>query len=110
MADDDLSNLDPNRSVGDSVQGCPPSSRAPVVRTKSWIGIVLVDEDGTGINDETFEVEVPDGSIVRGQTGFGICQPGQQDEADGRALIEGIDPGTCKITFPKLDTDAWKPA
>jgi len=24
--------------------------------------------------------------------------------------VEGIDPGTCKITFPELDKDAWEKA
>ena len=27
----------------------------------------------------------------------------------GHARVDHIDPGTCKVTFPNLDKDAWEP-
>ena len=27
----------------------------------------------------------------------------------GFARVDGIDPGSCKVTFPKLDKTVWKP-
>ena len=27
----------------------------------------------------------------------------------GCARVDNIDPGTCRVTFPNLDQDAWKP-
>ncbi len=45
-------------------------------------------------------ITLPDGSTVA---------TGTTDEK-GRARVEGIDPGTCKVTFPELDKDAWKTA
>lgn len=30
------------------------------------------------------------------------------DKGVGR--VDGIDPGSCKISFPDLDKDAWEPA
>jgi hypothetical protein len=27
----------------------------------------------------------------------------------GFARVEGVDPGSCKVTFPNLDKSAWSP-
>jgi type VI secretion system secreted protein VgrG len=48
---------------------------------------------------EEYQVTLPDGSTVAS---------GTLDEK-GKARVEGIDPGSCKVTFPNLDKDAWKP-
>ena len=47
----------------------------------------------------TQKITLPDGSTVAS---------GTTDEK-GRARVDGIDPGTCKVTFPELDRDAWEP-
>jgi type VI secretion system secreted protein VgrG len=67
---------------------------------KSWIEIELVDEDGKPVPGEAYKVTLPDGETVA---------TGTLDEK-GFARIEGIDPGTCKITFPNLDKDSWAKA
>ena len=36
-----------------------------------------------------------------------MLTPGTLDN-NGFARVDGIDPGTCKITFPELDKDAWE--
>jgi len=65
---------------------------------KSWIEIKLVDEEKNPVPGEAYKVILPDGETVA---------TGSLDEK-GFARIEGIDPGTCKITFPNLDKDAWE--
>jgi len=67
---------------------------------KSWIEIELVDEAGQPVPGERYVVILPDGTTVA---------EGTLDEK-GFARVEGIDPGTCKVSFPDLDKDAWEPA
>ncbi len=64
---------------------------------KSWIEIELVDEAGQPMAGEAYRVTTPDGSE----------QSGSLDEK-GFARVSNIDPGTCKVTFPNLDKDAWE--
>lgn len=66
---------------------------------KSWIEIKLVGEDKKPIPGEPYSITLPDGSVASGTL-----------DDKGFARIEGIDPGTCQITFPNRDTDAWKKA
>ena len=81
-----------------------PSHKVPTEeekqKKKSWIEIELVDEDDNPIPGERYKVTLPDGRTVA---------EGTLDE-NGFARVDGIDPGTCKITFPRLDKDAWKKA
>jgi hypothetical protein len=65
---------------------------------KSWIEIELVDEEDNPVPGERYRVTLPDGKTLA---------EGTLDEM-GYAKISGIDPGTCKITFPELDKDAWE--
>jgi type VI secretion system secreted protein VgrG len=66
---------------------------------KTWIEIKLVDDEGNPVPGERYEVTLPDGKKVA---------KGTLDH-NGFARIEGIDPGTCKVTFPRLDKDSWEP-
>jgi hypothetical protein len=65
--------------------------------TKTWIAIVL-EEDGVGVPNEEYLITAPDGSE----------HSGVLDEK-GYARVDGIDPGTCQITFPLLDQGEWSP-
>ena len=67
---------------------------------KSWVEIDLVDDDGKPIPGEKYRITLPDGSTVA---------EGTLDEK-GYARVAGIDPGSCKITFPDLDKDSWDAA
>lgn len=65
-----------------------------------WIEIELVDEDGKPVAGEKYLVTLPNSeAAITGTT-----------DEKGRARIDGIDPGNCKVTFPDLDKDAWKKA
>jgi type VI secretion system secreted protein VgrG len=66
---------------------------------KHWIEIELVDEDGNPVAGEPYRVTLPGGATVASGT----------LDHKGWARIDHIDPGTCHITFPNLDKDAWSP-
>jgi len=84
-----------------------PASNAPTHDPSSpenqdktnWIEINLVDEQGKPVAGEAYVVTLPDGSTVA---------DGTLDDK-GHARVDHIDPGSCKVTFPNLDKDAWKP-
>jgi hypothetical protein len=71
--------------------GQPPPKPAPPPRQKTWVEIELLDEQGQPMAKEHYRIELPDGSIRDG-----LLDP------QGRARIDGIDPGMCQITFPDL--------
>lgn len=77
----------------------PPESAEEAAKKKSWIEIVLVDKNNKPVPGEPYIITLPDGtnSIT-----------GTLDQ-EGFARVDGIDPGTCKVTFPRLDKDTWKP-
>lgn len=75
-----------------------PAPAVPVAK-KTWIAIQLVDMDGKPIQGERFRIELPDGRVIEGTT-----------DADGKGGASDIEPGTCKVTFPDLDSDAWEQA
>jgi type VI secretion system secreted protein VgrG len=96
-------------SISPAVAGAPKSaaSNAPTHDPTSeenkdktnWIEINLVDEQGQPVAGEPYQVTLPDGSTVA---------DGTLDEK-GHARVDHIDPGSCKVTFPNLDKDAWEP-
>lgn len=65
---------------------------------KSWIAIHMKDEEGQPCAGEAYEITLPDGQTI---------SSGVLDDK-GYAKVVNIDPGSCKITFPNLDKDAWK--
>ena len=64
-----------------------------------WIEIKLVDTDNKPVPGEAYRIILPDGQTAA---------EGTLDEK-GFARVDGIDPGTCKVTFPNLDKSVWKP-
>lgn len=68
-------------------------------RVKDWVEIVLVDEEDQPVAGADYEITLPDGSTLTGQTGQG-----------GRIRITDIDPGVCRFSFTRLDERAWTPA
>ncbi len=78
----------------------PPQTEEEKATKTSWIEIVLVDEADKPVAGERYKITLPDGTTVR---------EGSLDDK-GFARVDGIEPGTCKVTFPELDKDAWKSA
>jgi hypothetical protein len=76
-----------------------PNQITPGPAGKTWIAIALVDEHGKPVPREPYRIELPDGSVLEGRL-----------DAKGRARQQGIDPGTCKISFPQLEAAWWEPA
>ncbi|MFO0614314.1 MAG: hypothetical protein U0414_17130 [Polyangiaceae bacterium] len=71
----------------------------PQDEKKTWIEIVLRDEDGAPVPNEPYVL-----TLVSGEK-----RKGSLDER-GFARIDGIDPGTCDVTFPKIDGREWRRA
>ena len=76
----------------------PPQTKEEKAKKKSWIEIELVDKNNKPVSGEPYRVTMPDGQTVA---------EGTLDEK-GFARVDGIDPGTCKVTFPNLEKQAWK--
>ncbi len=60
-----------------------------LLRFKDWLEIQFLDEDGTPRANERYVVTLPDGSR----------QEGRLDDT-GRARLEDIPPGPCRVEFP----------
>ncbi len=65
----------------------------------SWIEVEMVGEDGKPRPGERYQITLPDGTVATGTL-----------DEKGVGRVEGFEPGSCKITFPDLDKDAWEPA
>ncbi len=74
----------------------PPQTKEEKETKKSWIEIELVDEEDNPVPGERYQITLPDGSVAEGSL-----------DEKGFARVDGIDPGTCQVTFPELDKDAW---
>lgn len=71
---------------------------APAADEQHWIEIELLDDLGNPVPDEMYFVELPDGSSISGRT-----------DGQGRARVDGVDPGTAKVSFPDLDKSLYTP-
>ena len=71
------------------------SSDKEEVKETTHIAIKLTDENGNAVVGETFEVELPDGSVSKGTL-----------DIDGTAKVEGFEAGQCKVRFPNLEDDS----
>lgn len=63
----------------------------------TWIEIELLDPSGAPIAGEPYLIELTDGSVARGIL-----------DSYGKARVDGIDPGSCKVSFPRRHDKAWK--
>jgi type VI secretion system secreted protein VgrG len=98
MAAATLSPAGGKKSAASNAPTHDPSSPENKDKT-NWVEISLVDEQGNPAAGEPYQVTLPDGSTVA---------DGTLDDK-GCARVTNIDPGNCKVTFPNLDKDVWKP-
>jgi hypothetical protein len=79
----------------------PPPAPAPPPPgpNTTWVEIQLFDDDSPPkpVPLKKFKITLPDGST----------REGVLDDA-GKVAFEGIDPGTCKVSFPELNGPDWK--
>ncbi len=73
------------------------SSTEEQANKKSWIEIELVGEDDKPISGEKYRLTLPDGSVDEGTL-----------DQNGWARVAGFENGTCKVSFPELDQEAWE--
>lgn len=71
----------------------PPAAAEP----EHWIEIELLDDEGKPIAGERWFIEMPDGSNLSGRT-----------DGQGRARVDGVDPGTARVSFPDLDKKSYQ--
>jgi hypothetical protein len=69
---------------------CPPT-------IKDWIEIVLEDQNGVRIPKQEYLVTAPDGAEYSGVL-----------DRNGYARVDGITPGACQVSFPRIDQSEWK--
>ena len=72
---------------------CGRRRRAP---EQTWIEVDVRFEDGTPF-DGNVVIELPGGRKTEGAP-----------DANGIIRIDGIDPGSCKLTITELDASAWQ--
>lgn len=82
----------------DAVAPAPAPEEEAAPPPLDWVEIQLVGEDDAPIPGERYVVELPDGSRREGTL-----------DGEGVARIEEIPAGTCRVSFPELDRDAWVP-
>jgi hypothetical protein len=75
----------------------PREPAAAPVEALTWVEVELVDDDGNSVGGEQYRLELPDGSLREGAL-----------DAQGLVRVDGIDPGTCRISFPNLDARDWR--
>jgi hypothetical protein len=68
------------------------------LRLRTWIEVQLIGEDDKPIPNQKYTIALPGGAT----------KSGTLDE-NGSVRIEGIPAGTCNVSFPDLDQDAWTP-
>src|SRR5579871_1871366 len=84
--------------VANPVQPCSSDPARTVMSDdkKHWIEIALVDDDGNPVPGQAYQLTLPTGKVLKGNL-----------DSRGLARVDGIDPGTCKVTFPDLHKTTW---
>ena len=72
----------------------PPPPRQT---TKTWVEIALVDMEDNPVGGKHYLIRTPGGAVEEGYL-----------DSTGRIRLNNIDPGTCTISFPDLDREAWE--
>jgi hypothetical protein len=70
----------------------------PFENPPHWLEIELRDQDGRLVPFEEYLIKLPTGEEVRGFL-----------DGTGHARLDGIEvAGTCQVSFPGIDRDAWR--
>lgn len=84
--------------IAEPIQPCrtDPPPTVLSAEKKHWIEIVLFDHEGNPVPGQAYKIRLPNGEVVTGNL-----------DSRGLARVDGIDAGTCKVTFPALDKSTW---
>lgn len=79
----------------------PPNIEPPKEDKKTFVAVQLLSDEPEPrpVPFKRYRIVLPDESV----------REGQLDQL-GRAVVTGIDPGTCKVSFPDFDAADWKAA
>lgn len=79
--------------------GAPASSQDQAGEGPHFVEFRLLGEADRPVAGENYSLELPDGTVRRGQL-----------DIEGRARIEGlVEAGTCQLRFPRRDATLWGP-
>ena len=70
----------------------PDSNHDSAPPSQSWIGLLLLDQDGVPVPNRRYRISKPDGTTVDGML-----------DSQGSAIIQGLTPGSCQIWCPYVD-------
>jgi hypothetical protein len=73
----------------------PASGPDSAPDSKTWVGLVLVDQDGTPVPGRPYRVVKPDGTTLDGTL-----------DSHGAAMIRDLDAGNCQIWCPYVEPHA----
>ena len=76
----------------------PPETPEEEKKKYSWIEIELFDDKDKPMAGDPYKIILPDGETAA---------EGTLDEK-GFARVDGIEPGTCTVSFPKRDKSCWQ--
>lgn len=79
----------------EAAQAASSAATEAAAEETHYIEIVLTDDEGKPVPNAAYFIELPDGSTKSGRT-----------DANGFARVDGVDPGTAKISFPEFDQDS----
>jgi len=74
----------------------PESPKKEEKKENTWVGIELVDQDGSPVPQARYEIELADGTK----------KTGKLDE-NGCAQVRDLEPGNYKVNFPDFDASEW---
>ena len=86
--------------AANEAQNTPAGQNTPASEAKkkngNWIEIAMVGMDDKPVPNIRYQLTLPDGTKKEGRL-----------DENGKAAYYEITPGSCVITFPELDKDAW---
>ena len=75
----------------------PPENPAQQDVETTWIEILLIDKNNNPVPGETYKCVMPDNKVKIGTL-----------DSKGFVRIDGIQPGTCQVSFPNRDGRSWE--
>jgi hypothetical protein len=66
------------------------------LRMRTFVEFQLIGENDKPIGYEEYAITLPGGKVITGEL-----------DANGLIRVDGIPAGTCQLSFPRLDKDAW---